>query len=130
MREAIARAGAAGRTTLDFEGVDKDVPTSLKIDALTICNYKPDPTSNTVLNCPLPEMTPQNHKLYAEFTGLNNYIMMDKLILPDREAHYSKMISVHQHLQNNPDVDWAVYVDCDAWFTNFNITIPDIIQTY
>jgi len=33
-----------------------------KVDVMTICNYKPDPTSNTVLESPLPQMTPQNHQ--------------------------------------------------------------------
>jgi len=66
----------------------------------------------------------------VDHTGANKYIMMDKLILPDREAHYSKMISVHQHLHENPDVEWAFFIDCDAFFTNFNITIFDMIETY
>jgi hypothetical protein len=46
-----------------------------------------------VLDSPLPQLTPENHELYVKHYGLG-YKLHTELILPDREAHYSKMISV------------------------------------
>ncbi|CAD7950429.1 unnamed protein product [Amoebophrya sp. A25] len=101
-----------------------------KIDVLSICVYSPDETSNTVLDSPLPGMSPENHKQYVKQTGLNRYVMHDKLLMPDREAHYSKFLVVYQHMQQNPDVEWVFFMDCDAFFTNFDFTVFDLLETY
>ncbi|CAD7939488.1 unnamed protein product [Amoebophrya sp. A120] len=101
-----------------------------KIDVLSICVYSPDKTSNTVLDSPLPGMTPENHKQYVAQTGLNNYVMHDKLLMPDREAHYSKFLVVYQHLQQNPGTEWVFFMDCDAFFTTFDFTVFDLLATY
>lgn len=50
--------------------------------------------------------------------------------MPDREAHYSKFLVVYQHLRENPTTDWVFFVDCDAFFTNFDFTVHDLIATY
>ena len=68
--------------------------------------------------------------LLEDHFGLGEYRLFTELLLPDREAHYSKFLSVYQHLANNPETDWVFFVDCDAFFTNFEVSIADLVATY
>ena len=102
----------------------------LKIDALSICVYSPDETSNTIMHSPLPQMTPRNHEAYVKATGMNGYFLHTSLIVPQAEAHYSKFMSVLQHFAQYPDTDWVIFIDCDAFFTNFDVTVPDLLRSY
>ncbi|CAD7943562.1 unnamed protein product [Amoebophrya sp. A25] len=102
-----------------------------KIDVLSICVYKPDDTSNTVLDSPLPQMSPLNHRQYVNFTDLNGYFLHTSLLTPpDVEAHYSKFLAVMQHLSRNPETEWVFFIDCDAFFTDFDTTPYDLVETY
>ncbi|CAD7963126.1 unnamed protein product [Amoebophrya sp. A120] len=103
----------------------------LKIDVLSICVYKPDNTSNTVLESPLPQMSPKNHQQYVDFTGLNGYFLHTSLLTPpDVEAHYSKFLAVMQHLSEHPETDWVFFIDCDAFFTDYDTTVQDLLATF
>jgi galactosyl transferase GMA12/MNN10 family len=98
----------------------------------SICVYSPDETSNTVLNSPLPEMTPKNHKNYADRYKYE-YVMHDRLPLElqHKEAHYSKIkvmrdaVSKNLHHANK----WLVYIDCDAFVTNYDVRIEKLIDS-
>ena len=68
------------------------------VEVHSICVYKDDPTSNTGVQSPLPQWASANHRAYAAKHGLE-YVLHTELLLPDREAHYSKMLVVYQRLQ-------------------------------
>ena len=108
------------------------------VEVHSICVYKDDPTSNTGVQSPLPQWASANHRAYAAKHGLE-YVLHTELLLPDREAHYSKMLVVYQRLQqfiqafSNPQYhvpEWILFIDCDAFFTNFDIAVEDIIDAY
>lgn len=109
-----------------------DSPPSMqkpKFEIMSLCVYSPDPTSNTVLDSPLPGMSPINHEMYAKHWGMD-YNLLTSLLLPDREAHYSKMLSVHQRLLQDPSIDWVFFIDCDAFFTDLSTSPFDLLTTY
>jgi len=101
----------------------------LRIDIHSICNYREDPTSNTGSTCPLPQLSVPNHKAYAAQHGYR-YVLHTELLLPDREAHYSKMLVVHEALRAPDAPDWVFFIDCDAFFTNASVALEDILDTY
>ena len=70
---------------------------SPSIQVHSICHYRADPTSRTTAQCPLPELSVPNHRAYAERHGYK-YVLHTELPLPDREAHYSKMLVIHEAL--------------------------------
>lgn len=100
-----------------------------RVEIHCICTYKPDPTSNTGSHCPLPDLSVPNHRAYAERHGYR-YVLHTEVPLPDREAHYSKMLVVHQALMSPSGPDWVFFVDCDAFFTNPSVSIADLLETY
>jgi len=70
-----------------------------------------------------------NHEAYSQAHGYN-YVLHTELPLPDREAHYSKMLVIHEALRSSRALEWVFFVDCDAFFTNIDISIADILATY
>ncbi|CAE8585883.1 unnamed protein product [Polarella glacialis] len=100
-----------------------------RIEVHSICTYRSDPTSNTGPECPLPELSVPNHRAYAERHGYK-YVLHTELPLPDREAHYSKMLVIHEALRSASAPDWVFFIDCDAFFTDAVTSIPDILETY
>jgi len=102
---------------------------SPKIQVHSICHYRPDSTSRTVKECPLPEMSVPNHRAYAERHGYE-YVLHTELPLPDREAHYSKMLVIHQAFLSVESPDWVFFIDCDAFFTDPQTSLADILATY
>lgn len=75
-------------------------------------------------------MAPQNHRHFAQTTGANRYVLHTSSLLPDQQAHFSKFLAVEQHMRQNPDADWVLFVDCDAFFTDLDTSIPDLLATY
>ncbi|CAE8678835.1 unnamed protein product [Polarella glacialis] len=104
-------------------------PSRSRVEVHSICNYKPDPTSNTGSECPLPGLSVPNHRAYAERHGYR-YVLHTELPLPDREAHYSKMLVIHEALRSASAPDWVFFIDCDAFFTNAATSVYDILETY
>lgn len=100
-----------------------------RVEIHSICVYKPDPTSNTGLQSPLPDLSVPNHRAYAERHG-HRYVLHTELPLPDREAHYSKMLVVHDAMRSAEPPDWVFFIDCDAFFTNADVAVADILETY
>ena len=45
-----------------------------KIQVHSICHYRPDPTSRTGRDCPLPELSVPNHRAYSDARYLYIYI--------------------------------------------------------
>ena len=103
-----------------------------KFEIVSICAYADDPTSNTGIRSTLPDITPPNHQSYADRFGYKYTVYRE---LPESrrslEAHYSKMLVVSDILARkvNPP-DWAIFVDCDAIFTDFSTSLSEIIYTY
>jgi len=100
------------------------------IEVHSICTYRSDPTSNTGPDCPLPELSVPNHRAYSDRHGYR-YVLHTELPLPDREAHYSKMLVIHEALRRQDEPpDWVFFIDCDAFFTNPTISLADVLTTY
>eukprot|EP00435_Cladocopium_sp_Y103_P045527 s2560_g13.t1 len=102
---------------------------SPKIQVHSICHYRPDPTSRTGRDCPLPDLSVPNHRAYSERHGFK-YVLHTELPLPDREAHYSKMLVIHQAFLSADSPDWVFFIDCDAFFTDLKTSLTDILATY
>jgi len=101
-----------------------------RIEVHSICTYRSDPTSNTGPDCPLPELSVPNHRVYSHRHGYR-YVLHTELPLPDREAHYSKMLVIHEALRRRDGPpDWVFFIDCDAFFTNPMISLADVLSTY
>eukprot|EP00439_Symbiodinium_sp_Y106_P064120 s1299_g10.t1 len=113
-----------------------------RVEIHSICSYKPDPTSKTTLESPLPDLSVPNHQAYAQRHGYR-YVVHTENALPDREAHYSKMYVVYHRMTGqrahwafnanrpeDPPPDWIFFIDCDAFFTDFATSISDLINTY
>lgn len=100
-----------------------------RFEVHSICNYRPDPTSQTGANCPLPELSVPNHRAYSERHEYK-YVLHEELPLPDREAHYSKMLVIHQAFLAPDPPDWVFFIDCDAFFTDARTSLQDILETY
>lgn len=105
------------------------VGTRPSVEIHSICTYQLDPSSNTGPQCPLPGLSVPNHKAYAERHGYR-YVLHTELPLPDREAHYSKMLIVHEALRGLNAPDWVFFIDCDAFFTDASTSIADVLHTY
>ncbi|CAK9114790.1 6-mannosyltransferase MNN10 (Bud emergence delay protein 1) (Mannan polymerase II complex MNN10 subunit) (M-Pol II subunit MNN10) [Durusdinium trenchii] len=112
------------------------------VEIHSICAYQPDPTSKTSLESPLLELSVPNHRAYAQRHGYR-YVVHTENVLPDREAHYSKMYVVHQRMQGGephwahqstmpagPPPEWIFFIDCDAFFTDFETSIGRLLATY
>jgi len=78
---------------------------------------------------PLPDLSVPNHRAYAAKHG-HQYVLHTKLRLPDREAHYSKMLVIREALALPDGPDWVFFIDCDAFFTNGESTIGDVLESY
>ena len=37
---------------------------------------------------------------------------------------------VLQHFSDHPETDWVLFIDCDAFFTNFDVSPWDLLETY
>ncbi|CAJ1399905.1 unnamed protein product [Effrenium voratum] len=98
-----------------------------RIQVHSICHYRPDPSAPG--ECPLPQLSEPNHRAYAERHGYK-YVLHTELPLPDREAHYSKMLVIHQAFLSAESPDWVFFIDCDAFFTDPHTRLEDILATY
>lgn len=106
-----------------------DPADTLQVEVHSICTYRLDPTSKTGESCPLPELSVPNHRAYTQRHG-HHYVLHTEVPLPDREAHYSKMLVIHEALRSPRAPDWVFFIDCDAFFTNEDVAIADVLATY
>ncbi|KAF4665068.1 hypothetical protein FOL46_003893 [Perkinsus olseni] len=101
------------------------------IEIHSICSYADDPTSNTGLTSELPEMAPRNHQSYADHFGYR-YVLHSDLAegRENMEAHYSKMMVVLLALETSPTIEWLLFIDCDAFFTDFTTSLDALVDTF
>ncbi|KAF4733462.1 hypothetical protein FOZ62_019111 [Perkinsus olseni] len=101
------------------------------IEIHSICSYADDPTSNTGLTSELPEMAPRNHQSYADHFGYR-YVLHSDLAegRENMEAHYSKMMVVLRALETSPTIEWLMFIDCDAFFTDFTTSLDALVDTF
>eukprot|EP00927_Polykrikos_kofoidii_P056776 TRINITY_DN50859_c0_g1_i1.p1 TRINITY_DN50859_c0_g1~~TRINITY_DN50859_c0_g1_i1.p1 ORF type:complete len:489 (-),score=48.01 TRINITY_DN50859_c0_g1_i1:42-1478(-) len=101
-----------------------------RIEVHSICAYKPDPTSKTGAVTTLPELSVPNHRAFSAKHGYH-YVVHTDLPLPEGvEAHYSKMVVVHDRFAGVDPPDWIFFIDCDAFFTNFDTSVEEILRAY
>ncbi|KAF4738693.1 hypothetical protein FOZ63_001799, partial [Perkinsus olseni] len=115
------------------------------IEIHSICSYAADPTSNTGVTSELPEMAPRNHLSYADHFGYREtelsrlglglviaYVLHSDLAegRENMEAHYSKMMVVLRALETSPTIEWLMFIDCDAFFTDFTTSLDALVDTF
>lgn len=69
----------------------------------------------------------QNAKLYCDEHGYAYHVITDATtrgIDPD----WVRMLDIKAALDQNPNIDWVVWIDCDTLITNFNIKLEDILD--
>ena len=70
----------------------------------------------------------ENKKLYCDKYEYKYHVIN----VGDKYGHihcgYIKILEILHHFENNPDVDWAFWIDCDTLITNFKIRIEDILD--
>ncbi|KAF4754667.1 hypothetical protein FOZ62_025297 [Perkinsus olseni] len=101
------------------------------IEIHSICSYADDPTSNTGVTSELPKMAPRNHQSYADHFGYR-YVLHSDLAegRENMEAHYSKMMVVLRALETSPTIEWLMFIDCDAFFTDFTTSLDALVDTF
>mmetsp|Transcript_15766 Transcript_15766/g.37052 ORF Transcript_15766/g.37052 Transcript_15766/m.37052 type:complete len:307 (+) Transcript_15766:148-1068(+) len=72
-----------------------------KVEIHSICVYKPDETSSTVPDSPLPDLSVPNHRAYAERHG-HRYVL-HTTIPEGEEAQYSKIRVAREALERPED---------------------------
>lgn len=77
----------------------------------------------------LPDLSVPNHRAYAQRHG-HKYVLHQDLPRPDLGPQFSKPTVVLNALRVPSPPDWVFYIDCDAFFTNFDTAIEDILETY
>eukprot|EP00747_Dinoflagellata_sp_TGD_P221492 gnl/TRDRNA2_/TRDRNA2_93315_c0_seq2.p1 gnl/TRDRNA2_/TRDRNA2_93315_c0~~gnl/TRDRNA2_/TRDRNA2_93315_c0_seq2.p1 ORF type:complete len:428 (+),score=64.02 gnl/TRDRNA2_/TRDRNA2_93315_c0_seq2:63-1346(+) len=100
-------------------------PPSVEVHSL--CYYKPSAGKPAASS--LPDLSAPNHRAYASRHG-HRYVLHTELPRPELEPQYNKMALVAAALRAPDAPEWVFFVDCDAFFTNFEIGIGDILETY
>ncbi|KAF4708223.1 hypothetical protein FOZ63_013068, partial [Perkinsus olseni] len=68
---------------------------------------------------------------YGIFAG-EKYVLHSDLAegRENMEAHYSKMMVVLRALETSPTIEWLMFIDCDAFFTDFTTSLDALVDTF
>ena len=73
------------------------------------------------------DLTNENKRKYCQLHGYDfKFVNLD---ISDKESFHSRKQLLIDVI-NSKNYDWVMWMDCDAWFNNFNISIQDIINNY
>ena len=70
----------------------------------------------------------KNKKLYCEKHGYQYYVIDSQNKYGNIHCGFIKIIEIYNYFQNNPQVDWVFWIDCDTLITNFTIKLDDILD--
>ncbi|CAK9074461.1 unnamed protein product [Durusdinium trenchii] len=93
----------------------------LSIGIASVCAY---PSDN-----PLPRLASSNHRTYAKLHGYR-YRLQSEIVAPERPPAWGKVRLLQQLLEEEPDVDWWLWFDCDTFFMNMTVTIDSLLWRY
>eukprot|EP00435_Cladocopium_sp_Y103_P000567 s3160_g1.t1 len=94
---------------------------NLAIGIASVCAY---PAEN-----PLPRYAASNHRAYALRHGYR-YRLETQQVSPERPPAWGKVRLLQRLLEEEPDVDWWLWFDCDTFFMNMTVTLESILQRY
>jgi len=77
----------------------------------------------------LPALSVPNHKAYAAKHG-HRYVLHERLPKPELEPQFNKINVVAEALGKPGTAQWILFIDCDAFFTNFSTSVADVFETY
>lgn len=106
----------------------RPLPPSVEIHSL--CHYGPEsqggaPSDGRLL----AEMSTANHRAYAAKQG-HSYHVHTELPRPELEPQFNKIALVIQALEKPGAAEWVLFIDCDAFFTNFDVGVGDVMESY
>ncbi|CAE6958165.1 unnamed protein product, partial [Symbiodinium sp. KB8] len=94
---------------------------SLNIGIASVCAY---PSEN-----PLPRYAASNHGAYAARHGYR-YRLEQRNLAPERPPAWGKVRLLQRLLEEEPDVDWWLWFDCDTFFMNMSVTLDSLLYRY
>eukprot|EP00439_Symbiodinium_sp_Y106_P030840 s4690_g3.t1 len=94
---------------------------SLNIGIASVCAYPPEN--------PLPRYAASNHRAYAARHGYR-YRLEQRNLAPERPPAWGKVRLLQQVLEEEPDVDWWLWFDCDTFFMNMSVTLDSLLYRY
>jgi hypothetical protein len=109
------------------------VPGGLSIAVLTMYVRGEDPrgpnNQTQVVNyadktADVGDLALRNMRAYCDYHGYD-LLVIDRSLDPARPLVWSKLVALMRYL---PDYDWILYMDGDALFANFSITIEDRLR--
>ncbi|CAE7498897.1 unnamed protein product [Symbiodinium sp. CCMP2592] len=94
---------------------------SLNIGIASVCAYPPEN--------PLPRYAASNHGAYAARHGYR-YRLEQRNLAPERPPAWGKVRLLQQVLEEELDVDWWLWFDCDTFFMNMSVTLDSLLYRY
>ena len=97
--------------------------TKIPVNIVSLCAYPG--------GSPMRDLAWSNHNAYAARHGYT-YRMITEVqpAYIQTPQFFKNRLIVDWTVDPNPTADWLLFVDCDAFFTNFDTQIEDLIQTY
>ncbi|CAD7928910.1 unnamed protein product [Amoebophrya sp. A120] len=108
--------GPGAQTAVRRKQLTAPVTAMLSIGIVSYCNYGSS-------SFPLPGWSRRNKNAYAKKHG---YVIhhLEKPIVKQYHPWMNKLLAVRHYL---PSHDWIMWVDCDAYFMNFEEKIEDLL---
>eukprot|EP00933_Yihiella_yeosuensis_P024820 TRINITY_DN19245_c0_g1_i1.p1 TRINITY_DN19245_c0_g1~~TRINITY_DN19245_c0_g1_i1.p1 ORF type:complete len:326 (-),score=37.94 TRINITY_DN19245_c0_g1_i1:14-991(-) len=94
---------------------------SLKIGVASVCSYPPDH--------PLPRFAKSNHEAYTNLHGYR-YVLEKEHVAPERPPAWGKVRLLQRLLEDDKEVDWWLWFDCDTFFMNMTVTLDSLLYRY
>ncbi|CAE8606665.1 unnamed protein product [Polarella glacialis] len=98
------------------------------VEIHSLCHY-PGAEDAATAPAALPQLSVPNHRAYAAMHG-HRYVLHTELLQPDLEPQYAKISLMSRALRSETTADWILFIDCDAFFTNFSVAVGDLLETY
>ncbi|CAE8662326.1 unnamed protein product, partial [Polarella glacialis] len=95
--------------------------TRLSLGVASVCAYPPDH--------PLPRYAASNHGAYAARHGYR-YVLEEEQVAPERPPAWGKIRLLQRLLDEEPEVDWWLWFDCDTFFMNMTVTLDSLVYRY
>eukprot|EP00392_Amoebophrya_sp_AT5.2_P013771 g13900.t1 len=92
------------------------LPIPISVGIVSYCNYGSS-------SFPLPGWSRRNKNAYAKKHGYQMY-HLEKPLVKQYHPWMNKLLAVRHYLPNH---DWIMWVDCDAYFTNFEQKIEALL---
>ncbi|CAE7255507.1 unnamed protein product [Symbiodinium natans] len=109
------------RKLADAKAEDGDSSQPSPQTSRAVCAYPPEN--------PLPRYAASNHRAYAARHGYR-YRLEQRQLAPERPPAWGKVRLLQQVLEEEPNVDWWLWFDCDTFFMNMSVTVDSLLYRY